>query len=359
MERLDYVNHPQREEIDRRVKIITFFEKYGPVATREAFGVGRSTVYRWKKALKDSGGRLVALAPRSRAPIRKRIRTASREVVQFVLNYRWEHPGVGKQAIKPALDEFCRKRGIQSVSESTLGRVISDLRRKGKLPLRRGFTLLGRTGRLVERPVKPYRLKLRRKGYRPSKPGDLVQMDAICLFDNGIKRYIIAGIDLKTRFAFAWCYKGLNSLSAKDLLLKFLSVAPFEVRRVQTDNGPEFEHHFHRLLEERNILHYFSYPRHPQSNAHVERFHRTLRDQFLNWCEDDPADTCQFNQALVVWLLWYNTEKPHRSLGRLPPLRYYLNAFGKNFPQSQMLWTHTSPLTGLGFFWFHFCAESA
>jgi hypothetical protein len=263
MRSLEYVNHPKRAEIERRDKVITFFGRHGLEATREAFGVSRSTIYRWRKALKDSGGRLVALAPRSRAPIRRRTRTVSREVVKFIEGYRNQHPGIGKQAIKPALDEHCDTRGLRTVSESTVGRVISDLRKQGKLPTRTRFSLNARTGNLVERPMKPYRLKPRRRDYRPGRPGDLVQLDAICLFQDGVKRYIISCIDLISRFAFAWCYRTLSSLSAKDLLVRFRSVAPFEVRRVQTDNGSEFEDHFRRAVEELGVVHFFNYPRHP------------------------------------------------------------------------------------------------
>jgi len=341
MESLEYVNHPRRAEIERRLEVIKFFDEFGLGATSAAFKVARSTVYDWKKRLKDGGGRLVALAPKSRAPQRKRKRETSKEVVEFILCYRTEHPGVGKGTIKPVLDDYCEKKGLRTVSESTVGRVIGDLKKQGKLPTRTRFSLNARTGRLIERPVKPYRLKPRRKDYRPRKPGDLVQIDAVCLFEEGVKRYIISCIDLVTRFAFAWCYRSLSSLSAKDLLLKFLSLAPFEVSHVQTDNGSEFEDHFRRAVEELGIAHFYNYPRHPQSNGHVERFQRTLREQFLNWCEDDPAHTAPFNLSLAKWLLWYNTEKPHCSLGRLPPLRHFMNTYITNPHQSSMCWTST------------------
>ncbi|MGC8843510.1 MAG: hypothetical protein ACP5QS_06190 [bacterium] len=36
-----------------KLKILEFFEKYGAEATREAFGVAKSTVYYWKKKLKE------------------------------------------------------------------------------------------------------------------------------------------------------------------------------------------------------------------------------------------------------------------------------------------------------------------
>jgi len=341
MDRQEYVNHPRRDEIEHRLKVIKFFDKHGLVATREAFGVCRATVYAWKKRLKEAGGDLVALASQSRAPKRKRPREVSKEVVQFILSYRTQRPGVGKVTIKSALDEFCAAKGLRTVSESTVGRVIHDLREQGKLPIRTKFSMNARTGRLVERPLKPYRLKPRRKDYRPKKPGDLVQLDAVCVFEDGVKRYIISCIDLVTRFAFAWCYQRLTSLAAKDLLNKFLSVAPFDITHVQTDNGSEFEDHFRRAAEELGLVHFYNYPHHPQSNGHVERFQRTLRDQFLKWCEEDAADTTSFNRQLAQWLLWYNTQKPHTSLGRLPPLRYLMDTFITNPNQSNMCWTST------------------
>jgi hypothetical protein len=40
------------------------------------------------------------------------------------------------------------------------------------------------------------------------------------------------------------------------------------------------------------------------------------------------------------YLIWYNMEKPHRGIGNLSPMRYYLDNF---LPpdQSNMLWTLT------------------
>lgn len=34
------------------------------------------------------------------------------------------------------------------------------------------------------------------------------------------------------------------------------------------------------------------------------------------------------NQKLMEQLIWYNTEKPHRAIGKLLPLLYYLDNFG-------------------------------
>lgn len=90
----------------------------------------------------------------------------------------------------------------------------------------------------MQRKKKKYRKKLILKGYKPTNAGDLVQMDSISIFKNGIKRYIITAVDVLTRFSFAYVYK---NLPAKDFMEKFKSVAPFEIKSVQTNNCSEFE----------------------------------------------------------------------------------------------------------------------
>jgi len=95
------IEHPKKEEIERRIKTIAFFDKYGATATKEAFEVSRSTVYCWKKKLKDGQGKILSLAPGSRAPKRKRKREIDLRIISFIKDYRTIHPGVGKETIKP------------------------------------------------------------------------------------------------------------------------------------------------------------------------------------------------------------------------------------------------------------------
>ena len=56
------------EEITRRLKIINFYDRYGIRATREVYGVSRSTIYLWKKKIREADGDIRALAPQSKAP---------------------------------------------------------------------------------------------------------------------------------------------------------------------------------------------------------------------------------------------------------------------------------------------------
>jgi hypothetical protein len=51
------------QDAEKRLKILHFFDQHGLEATRDAFGVSRRPLYRWKTALKAGGGNPVALAP--------------------------------------------------------------------------------------------------------------------------------------------------------------------------------------------------------------------------------------------------------------------------------------------------------
>jgi putative transposase len=337
----DISDHPQRECIENRVEIIKFFEDYGAEATRRAFGKSRSTIYLWKQRLAKSEGRLSALAPGNKAPRHKRRRIVHPFIEGFIIEYRTQHPGVDKTTITPSLTEGCIRNGVAPVSESTVGRIIHDLKRRGRLPSSNRVTVDGRTGNLRVREPKPKK-KIRRKGFLPRLPGDLVQMDTIAIFTSGLKRYIFTAIDVSTRFAFAYTYASNSSSHGNDFLGKFLKVAPFVTRRVQTDNGGEFASHFDHHCQESGLTHFFNYPRHPQSNACLERFNRTIQEQFARPYELYLDELAVFNARLMEYLIWYNTEKPHRGIGNRPPLCYFLENFISP-EKSNMLWTLTPP----------------
>lgn len=341
MNQIGFLNHPLKEVIVFRMRCIVFFKKYGAAATKEAFRVSRSTVYLWQQKLLASDGKLVSLAPASRVPHKRRCRVTDPRVVLFIQAYRSKHPGVSKETIKPPLDEHCRNLDIPLVCESTIGRVIADLKRQGKIPTTKKLSFYARTDEFRNaKPVPRYK-KLRRKDYQPQLPGDLVQVDAITLFANGVKRYLVTAIDLPSRFGFAYSYKTLSSWTATDFLKKFQSVAPFTITRIQTDNGAEFAKYFREYVSQQGIIHYHNYPRSPRMNAFVERFNRTIQDQYVSWHLDELMTPTSFNVGLVEWLLWYNTEKQHSALGKIPPLRYYVEKFITNPQKSNMLWTLT------------------
>jgi len=334
------LEHPQKESIEARVKIIEFCDKFGLEAATSAFGKSRATIYLWKQKLRQSGGRLSALAAASRAPHNKRKRTVDPFIRNFIIRFRTEHPNSDKTTITPFLSTACKSAGVKPISESTIGRIIHDLKERGSLPSTTRLLLNAQIGGLKAWERQPAK-KLRRKGLIPHRPGDLVQMDTVHIFVAGLKRYLFTGIDVRTRFAFAYTYASNSSAHGSDFLDKFITVAPFPVERIQTDNGSEFQKHFEQACQGKGLVHFFNYPKHPQSNGHLERFNRTIQEQFAYWHTDELDDPEIFNRSLMEYLLWYNTERPHRGIGKLTPLRYYLDNFVKDLDQSNMYWTLT------------------
>jgi transposase InsO family protein len=229
-----------------------------------------------------------------------------------------------------------KQDGVANYSSSTVGRILNDLKEKGVLPKCTKLSVSGKTGKLIERKPKKLRVKLRSKGHE----GGLVKADSIVRFTDGIKRYIVTAIDKENKFAFAYAYKNHSSDSATDFMKKFKSVAPLQLTHVQTDNGSEFANHFEMYLEKNGIVHFHTYPRCPKMNTEIERFNRTLSDAFIKQNRYLLAyDIDAFNQKMIDWLLWYNTRRPHWTLGLISPMQYIVSTLSAE--ESHMCWTDT------------------
>ena len=93
-------------------------------------------------------------------------------------------------------------------------------------------------------------------------------------------------------------------------------------------------------MKELGITHFHTYPRSPKMNAHVERFNRTLNEEFLMHHRALLRDDVRaFNDALVDWLFWYNGERPHHALGQIAPFRFMMASLPKE--ECQKWWTDT------------------
>jgi len=319
------------QEAQERARILTFWKAHGYVAAKGAFDVSRPTLFRWQKLLNAGGGKLEALVPKSTVPHTKRKRLISKAVEDLIITER-AHEHVGKEKIARLL----RDDGIAVISASTVGRMLGDLKKRGKLPDPVRLSLNGKTGQLIERKPVKSKPKLRSKGHE----GALVKADTVIRFKDGIKRYILTAIDLESEFAFAYAYTSHASTHAADFMKVFKSVAPVSLTHVQTDNGSEFADHFQSFCDAEGIVHFHTYPRSPKMNAEVERFNRTLSEAFISTHRHLLAyDLEEFNRQLMDWLLWYNTRRPHWSIGLISPLRYICNKLTPE--KSQMCWTST------------------
>lgn len=325
----------ESEKAQFRLKVIEFHGKYGIGATKDAFTVSKATIYRWRKKLNDSGGRLASLVPKPTTPQRKRQMMIHTHIIRFIKQTREDHPRLGKEKIKPLLNEYCLAEKLQAISVSTIGKIITRYGLLSPHPIRRYYHNPNDKRNRVKRQYKT-RIK------HSPKVGEFgyIEIDTIVKFLDGMKLYVFNAIDIKLKFQFSYAYARLNSQNAREFFNKLEAVYPIRdgIKIVQTDNGLEFQGAFSDYLKQKQINHLFIYPRCPKINAYVERANRTLQEEFVNnSLEYVTENLTDFNARLMDYLVWYNTRRVHNSLNNISPIDYLLHVA----PESQKWVTYT------------------
>ena len=319
------------------MKILIFWEKYGIVATQEAFSVKRRTLFLWKQKFKKGGSKVESLNNESRAPQRKRKRILDTKIIEEIKRLRWEHPNLGKEKLYPELLVYCNENQLKCPKISTIGRIIKDLGGLRMYPQK--VTHFGKIKRIKRAK------KLRKpKDLEVLYPGHLVALDSIEKRVDGNKRYVITFEDIYTRFTFAWSTKSHASQAAKEFFGLCLKIFPFPIQFVLTDNGSEFAKEFAEEMKKLHLTHYHTYPRTPKMNAHLERFNRTIQDEFVDFHMPDLLNPQIFNNKLIDYLIWYNTRRVHCAFqNKLSPIQYILSGnFDHNLiKKCKVGWTHT------------------
>lgn len=299
-----------------RMHILDHYYRYGYKSTIDAFGVGKSTLYDWKKVFELSGKEPFSLVPKSTRPHRTRVMITDFRLVEFIKQMRRVYGNVGKDIIKPFIDEYAKEIGIPSVGKTTIAKVIR----------RRGFTF---EKRVKYKPKTKYSKLRTRKSPKVKDPG-FIQMDSIVVYLNRERHTFMSVIDIYTKYALVVKVKSLSSVNARRVFIKFKAINPTNIHTVQTDNGSEFLAYFHRCLEEENIVHKFIYPRLVKVNSIVERFNRTIQEECIRRSDELYYDTKAFEKKLSKYLYWYNYKRPHYALGYMSPIQFINSSIPKS-----------------------------
>ena len=154
------------------------------------------------------------------------------------------------------------------------------------------------------------------------------------ILDSSQRYYLVSVLDACTRLAWAEVVSDIKSLSVMFAALKsinFLNVEyGIQFEAILTDNGPEVasrtkpeQHPFERMLRELGIKHRYTRPYRPQTNGKVERFWRTLNDDLIEGTTFESL--AEFQDELMQYLLYYNTERPHQGLQGHTPFQALQN----------------------------------
>lgn len=170
-----------------------------------------------------------------------------------------------------------------------------------------------------------------------SKIGELVHIDChqlpkgITISEPNKTFYLVGLIDDYSRIAWVEVLENKKAIKVMFAVLKSFNMLKngygIEVEAVMTDNGAEFgsgvhaknkdEHPLEVLLSEMSIKHKYTKPYRPQTNGKIERFWRTLKEDFLE--EALYNDLADMKEELLKYIVYYNEHRGHSSLNGKTP----------------------------------------
>ncbi len=145
--------------------------------------------------------------------------------------------------------------------------------------------------------------------------------------------YFHAVVDDHSRLA----YGELLADEKSDTVTKFLERAlswfaghGITCRRLMTDGAWSYTRNkgLRELLTDQQIRHIVTPPYTPRWNGKVERFHQTMEREWAKGLR--YRNSTARNRALPHWLAYYNTRRPHSSLGNRPPISRAHNLSGQD-----------------------------
>jgi transposase InsO family protein len=276
------------------------------------FGVSRQAVHRWLRWYEDQG--LGGLANRSHRPPRCSHQMAA-AVEVWVLETRRRNPDWGPRR----LVHEARKAGVDPV------------------PSRSGIYRALKRADLID-PAARRRRDRRFRRWERGGAMELWQMDVVggVLLADGTSCKILTGIDDHSRFVV--CTGVMVRATSRAVCARFAEALRRHgvPQEILTDNGKVFtgrfgakqtEVLFDRICRENGIDHLLTAPRSPTTTGKIERFHRTLRDEFLTGrvfadlpCAQDELDR---------WVGSYNTERPHQGIAMDTPASRFVAERGR------------------------------
>lgn len=301
------------DEAKFRLQVLKHGEEFGWQSACSAYNICRATYFNWQKQFKAQG--LAGLCAQSTKPHTYRQSKVHPLLIDYIKELRQDYGNLGRDKIKVFIDDYAKQIGVPTISQRTITRVISK------------YNLFEPTVRYKSkrRKIPTYRSK-----YAPKvNSAGFVEVDCVTLYRHGLPFRFVCCIDVYTRIAYVEQVKSLTSLSATQVLQHCQNSLPFPISTIQTDNGSEFLKDFDAHLTQNQIPHYFTLPHSPKINGTIERFNRTVQEEFLNRTDSMVFAPKLFKNELTDWVSWYNCCRPHAALGNQTPCAFFESSQSK------------------------------
>lgn len=192
-----------------------------------------------------------------------------------------------------------------------------------------GLKHLSRTEKVIAKKLARRAHRLNR--YEKDAPGELVHFDTKKLpvmYGEAIvapREWLHVAVDDFSRFLVADILPDKTSYSSAIFLEEAIQALPFLLEKAYSDNGSEYrgrpDHPFVQGLRLRGIAQGFTKPHHPYTNGKAERVIKTIMHECFKRSGRQFPSRMHRRRFLYAFVNWYNTTRPHESLGGIPPLR--------------------------------------
>lgn len=283
---------------DVRLKAVKLYleEGFDPKLIAREMGLHKGSVYTWAKAYREGGE--AGLKPRSPAarPPSKPTQALRKKITEV----KKQHPSFGVRRIS----QWLRRVLFLPASPETVRKTLH------------GAGLMPKTRK------KPRRNPPRPRFFERSTPNQLWQSDIFTFRLGGRNAYLIGFVDDYSRYVVGL---GLyRSQTAEHVLEVYrTAVGEYGVPKEQlTDNGRQYVNwrgktRFQQELQKDRVHHILSRPHHPMTLGKVERFWKTIWEEYLVRAQFASFEEAQ--ERVRYWVKYYNHRRPHQGLGGLCP----------------------------------------
>ena len=266
----------------------------------EQTGVGHSSLTRWVSLYRKEGPNCFKEKRRVKKAENKTLQEAP-AVREKIIEIKEEYPVFGIQRISDLLKRVFFLKASPETVRKTLHQEEMMPEKPRKKP--------------KKKPQKP-------RFFERSTPNQMWQTDIFSFRLGGRAAYLLGFIDDYSRYIVGL---GLyRSQTAENLLETYRrSVGEYGLpSEMLTDNGRQYTNwrgttRFEKELQKDRIKHIKSQPHHPMTLGKIERFWKTIWDEFLNRCQFDSLETAQ--ERIALWIKYYNHRRPHQGIGGLCP----------------------------------------
>ncbi len=322
---------PKEKIARKRLSVLELAESLGNVTEAcKRMGMDRTSFYAYKKRFREMG--FAGLKDFSTAPL-NHPQTTPQEHLDRLFQVSLKYPAWGSSKLSMYLKHeniFISSPIVQKhLIRNGMGQQYDRILILEKKRLEEGLELSAEQVQLIEK-LNP---AFAERHVESSKPGELLSQDTklVGTLSKVGRIYLHAVVDTYGSYGFGFLHISKQPEAAvavihNDVLPKYQAWG-LPVETILTDNGREFcgteSHPYELYLALCDIEHRRTKVRSPKTNGFVERFHRTVVEEFFKPAFRKKLYTSiqELQDDLDDWLVHYNTERPHlgyRNNGRRP-----------------------------------------